>query len=197
MPKGADNASLILEAARRLFLDRGFAATSMDAVAKQAGVSKATVYALFESKDALFADMVASEGDAQTSALFDDVDGHATGVLLRFGHDAADLLLREEVLAIQRIVATEARRSPAIGQLYYASGPEQLVLDLANYLEGAMKRGELRTAPARVAAAQFLQIIVGDLQFRSIIGVAGAATVDERAMYVESGVAVFLRAYAR
>ena len=55
MPKGMDNSTLILDAARRLFLEHGYAVTSMDVVAQLAGVSKATVYARFESKEQLFA----------------------------------------------------------------------------------------------------------------------------------------------
>ncbi len=49
------------EAAHRLFLEHGFAATSMDAVAREAGVSKATLYSYFPSKEALFAHLIADE----------------------------------------------------------------------------------------------------------------------------------------
>ena len=51
----------ILDAARALFLKDGFSATSMDAVAKAAGVSKATVYAHYKSKEELFAAMIGAE----------------------------------------------------------------------------------------------------------------------------------------
>ena len=44
----------ILAAAARLFMARGYATVSMDAVAKEAGVSKATLYAHFTGKEALF-----------------------------------------------------------------------------------------------------------------------------------------------
>jgi AcrR family transcriptional regulator len=48
----------IRAAARRLFLDRGFAETSMDAVTAAAGVSKQTLYRYYESKSALFGDVL-------------------------------------------------------------------------------------------------------------------------------------------
>ena len=48
----------ILQAARGVFIAKGFEAASMDAVAREAGVSKATVYAHFKSKSDLFAAMM-------------------------------------------------------------------------------------------------------------------------------------------
>src|ERR1700692_2340375 len=51
----------VTRAPRELFLDHGFSATSMDAIAKAAGVSKATLYAYFPSKEALFAFLIIAE----------------------------------------------------------------------------------------------------------------------------------------
>src|SRR5262245_28820250 len=55
--------ALILMAARKLFLDQGFDAVSMDMVARQTPVSKATLYAHFASKEDLFTAVVVDEAD--------------------------------------------------------------------------------------------------------------------------------------
>jgi TetR/AcrR family transcriptional regulator, mexJK operon transcriptional repressor len=195
VPKGIDNASLILQAARDLFLERGYSATSMDNVANAAGVSKATVYALFGSKDELFAAMVEREGENQTIALSRDPKAAVDDVLHTFGRAAAELLVSESVVGIHRIVASETSRSPDVGRLFYANGPDHLIEDLAGYLGLAMKRGDLRSAPPRLAAAQFLQIIVADLQFRALMGL-GRPSPRTRNAAASSGVDVFLRGYA-
>src|ERR687894_330345 len=68
----------ILDAAAELFLAQGFASVSMDAVARRAGVSKATLYAHFPGKDALFAAVVAERCDrmaVDASALAGHADG--------------------------------------------------------------------------------------------------------------------------
>ena len=52
-------AATVLRAARHAFLASGFGAVSMDAIAREAAVSKATVYAHFNSKEALFGAVVA------------------------------------------------------------------------------------------------------------------------------------------
>ena len=49
----------VLKAALRLFLEQGFGATSMDAIARRSGVSKATVYNHWNDKEALLLEMLA------------------------------------------------------------------------------------------------------------------------------------------
>ena len=58
----------LLDAARDVFLERGFANATIDAVVERAGGSKATVYSLFENKEGLFAALVA-EAAEELSAL--------------------------------------------------------------------------------------------------------------------------------
>ena len=93
MPRGVDNSTLILDAARDVFLERGYSVTSMDVVAQAAGVSKATVYALFTSKELLFAAVIEREGSRQMAAIDAADEAPLADVLLRFGTDAAALLL--------------------------------------------------------------------------------------------------------
>ena len=196
MPKGADNETLIIDAARTLFLRDGHAATSMDAIARAAGVSKATVYAHFASKDDLFVALVEREGVAPTIALRGSSDADTADVLRRFGRDAAELLLSPSTIGFQRVVASEVNRSPAVGRLFYANGPDRLIGQLTAFLRQAMRRGDLRTAPPRLAAVQFLAVIVGDLQLRALMGVSDEPEPIKRDKVITSGIDMFLRAYA-
>ncbi len=195
MPKGKDNSTLILNAARRLFLEHGYTTTSMDVVAQHAGVSKATVYALFESKEKLFATMIKQESHHQLVALESNTIAPVDTVLREFAADAAALLTSRSNVAMSRIVASEATRSPEIGRLFYANGPAKLIARLAVYMAAAMKRGELRTAPPQLAATQFLAIIVADLQLRLTMGLP-PPTIRKQNEIVTAGVEVFLRGYS-
>src|SRR3954454_512650 len=62
-------AAIVLRAARRAFLAAGFGAVSMDAIAREAGVSKATVYAHFGSKEELFGAVIARECEQRFAGL--------------------------------------------------------------------------------------------------------------------------------
>lgn len=193
MPKGMDNSTLILDAARDVFLEHGYSVTSMDVVAQAAGVSKATVYALFGSKDNLFAAVIEREGDGQTEAI-DATEGTVAKVLGQFATHAAALLLSPANTAMSRTVSSEAVRFPEVGQLFFANGPNRLIGRLAGYLAQAMRQGELLKASPRLAAVQFLAVIVGDLQLRLAMGLAPPSPAEQRNV-VSAGVAMFLRAY--
>ena len=194
MPKGMDNSTLILDAARDVFLERGYSMTTMDVVAQAAGVSKATVYALFTSKDQLFAEVIEREGEQQSAGIDATVDLAVADVLRRFARDAAALLLSPSNTAMSRAVSSEAVRSPEVGRLFYTNGPDRLIGRLAGYLARAMKQGQLRKANSRVAAAQFLAVIVGDLQLRLAMGLPSPSGAEQRNV-VSAGVDMFIRAY--
>src|ERR1700757_1485043 len=75
----------VLKAALRLFLEQGFGATSMDAIAREAGVSKATLYAHVKSKEELFAAITASCAERLVSSHPDFEHGaDVRSELLRF-----------------------------------------------------------------------------------------------------------------
>jgi TetR/AcrR family transcriptional repressor of mexJK operon len=69
-PKDLAKRQAILDAAKTLFLTKGYANTSMDAVATQAGVSKLTVYSHFNDKETLFSAAVVAKCEEQLPSLF-------------------------------------------------------------------------------------------------------------------------------
>src|ERR1700753_195067 len=99
--------ALILEAARYEFSHTGYAATSMENVARRAGVSTKTLYRLLPNKAALFEAMVTErvavcESITQLRACEGgDVEAALTEALTV----CADLMLDGEVIALQRVIA--------------------------------------------------------------------------------------------
>jgi AcrR family transcriptional regulator len=188
----------IVEAAHRLFLSRGFAETSMEAIAQEAGVSKATLYAHYGSRDELFTAVIWAAGDRFSSGLVSGVTGAADlrSKMERLAGAVLDLLLSPEVVATNRIVAAEARRFPELGKLFYENGPDRLMARLAEVFETAMAAGSLRRSAPRDVAKHFIGLIRGDLQLRAMLGDESAMSATERNRAITTGVAVFLAAYA-
>lgn len=81
----------ILDAARRVLLRNGIAGTTLDAVAREVGVSKAALYYYFPSKDALLFELVFESLETQAHAVHDAVEGAASGA------DALGAIVRESV----------------------------------------------------------------------------------------------------
>ena len=104
----------ILEAAGQLFREQGYGAVSMDQIARDAGVSKATVYAHFESKERLFAAIVEHgcttylEGTVPAVQQLDDM----REALTRIARSIENFLLAPKTLGIYRVIIAESPRFP-------------------------------------------------------------------------------------
>ncbi len=196
LPEDSDSPKriAIMEAATDLFAAGGYGAVSMEAIARAADVSKATLYAHFESKDRLFATIVqvaCRENLMPDDALPDgdlDVEAELTGIggrILRF-------FLRERSLAIHRLVVAESVRFPELGRAFYDNGPAAGRTSLAAWMA---RLDALAVPEPGVAAEQFLGLLRSGLYLRATLGLTPAP--DEAAIdaAVRAAVRTFLRAF--
>jgi TetR/AcrR family transcriptional repressor of mexJK operon len=174
----------IMLAAAELFMVDGYAAVSMDAVARAAGVSKATLYAHFNGKEALFEAIVSAGCEAMRHRADSFLGGHDRPLreaLVDLGLHWLRFMLRRQVRALHRVMIAEAIRFPALARAFYAAGPQAMQSWLTGWMAGESARGRLRpgVAPAQ-AAEQFLCLLRGDLFVRATLGL-----VDEEAAAAE------------
>jgi TetR/AcrR family transcriptional regulator, mexJK operon transcriptional repressor len=193
----AGKAETILAAAEHAFLASGFGAVTMDAIARAAGASKATVYAHFTSKEELFGAVVAHVsvrrfGGFSVEALDPaDIEASLTTIATRF----LDLVLSPEGIALNRIIIAEVTRFPALAQVFWAAGPERTRDQIEAFLRRAAAAGSLAIADPRAAAGQFAALARGEIHYRSLLQPQepdDAAGVDTA---VAGAVATFLRAF--
>lgn len=190
-------ASLVLEAAQKIFTECGYGTASMDAIASKAGVSKATVYAHFSSKERLFEAMMKNECQRCMEQM--QIPAHVEQLALRpaltqIARSFLKLVLTPQLLSIYRVVISESRRFPELGPIFYNSGPKVTLDGLASYLETAKTNGIIQTDNTRLAAYQFLGMLRGDLQLRALLGI-DRLSVDAINRVADRAVDTFLRAY--
>jgi len=192
-------AEAILAAAEQAFLAAGFGAVTMDAIARDAGVSKATVYAHFAGKEELFGAVVArvSErrfGGFSAEALDPaDIEASLTTIAIRF----LDLVLSPEGIAVNRIIVGEVTRFPVLGELFWAAGPERTRAQIEAFLRRADKVGSLAVDDARLAAEQFVALVRGEIHLRRLLHLDPVPDAAGLAKAANQAVATFLRSYRR
>jgi len=151
----------VVAAASRLFLAEGYGATGMDSIAKEADVSKATVYSYYGDKASLFADVMARMCEEMGGPLpVDGLAGAPPEEALRAIalHGLQRVLETVERQILRRVVA-ESREFPELGRKFWETGPGRLEGVLTRYLEDANRRGLLEVDdPARLAARLFGQL---------------------------------------
>jgi AcrR family transcriptional regulator len=161
----------IIEAAGHLFREQGYGAVSMDQIARDAGVSKATVYAHFESKERLFAAIIENgcttylEGIVPAVQQLDDV----REALTRIARSIENFLLAPKTLGIYRVIIAEGPRFPEVAEAFVQNGPLPFLKLLTEFFDCADKRGVLNVPNTRLAAHQLVWLVRGPLYMRRIL----------------------------
>ncbi|XQF92358.1 TetR/AcrR family transcriptional regulator [Pseudoalteromonas espejiana] len=138
-------ARTVLKAARKIFLTHGFNGATTDMIQREAGVSKSTVYAHFSTKETLFLAVIKSECEIFTASIHNISfePGNLTENLRHLAYAYLEVALSESAVALYREVVAQAPRFPALGHMFYNSGPLVVKNKVAKYLEDAVTSGEL------------------------------------------------------
>lgn len=201
-PRVVRSRAAVREAATMLFLRDGYLATTMEGIAKAAGVAKRTVYNNFPHKEGLFREVVmAATGIAEAFAASvvaelaapDDLPA-ALSVLAR---RLAAMFLDPRIVRLRRLLAGEAHRFPDLAAEYYRAAPGQIVSALAAaFASGALGR-PLPPGDAHRAAEHFTFLVLGaGLDRAMFAGRDETPSGPALARAADDGVRVFLAAYS-
>ena len=196
-PKDLAKRQAILEAAKKLFLSNGYANTSMDAVAAEAGVSKLTVYSHFNDKETLFSAAVVAKCEEQLPTLiFELPDGvPVEQVLLNIARGFYLLINSEESVNLHRLIMALGSQDPKLSLIFFEAGPEHLLQDMERLLAKAHQLGTLHIEKPRNAAEHFFCLVKGVANLRLLMGCGEALSGEAAQAHVQEVVELFMRAY--
>lgn len=189
----------ILDAARELFLAKGYGGTSMDDVAARAAVSKQTVYKQFVDKEHLFTAIITGDiedTEGLTRSLVDALpETHDLERDLRvFARRHVVEVMQPHLVRMRRILIGEADRFPELAAAWYARGPERAHATFAGWFTTLTDRGLLHVTDPQLAAEHFNWLILSIPMNRAMF--SGAQEPVERLeYYADEAVRVFLAAY--
>lgn len=185
----------ILAASEQLFLERGYAATSMHLVSLQAGVSKTTLYTRFSSKEDLFVATIRAvcRRYGADFAPVEFADLALEEALFRAGRPFVDLLWSPEVIKTRQSVLGEAQRRPDVGKLYFQAGPERIIASFTALFERISQRSPALIGDAAFAARQFLVTLLGDSYCALELGLCDYPTEEQRDAFTRKAVTLFVR----
>lgn len=189
-----DRRQALLRAAAEVFFEQGYAATSIDAIIERAGGSKRNIYNEFGNKQGLFSALVKESADKVLSTLvIEQIEGHdLRATLTAFGQHLMGVYMSPTLIGIYRIAVTEANRFPDLVKSFYEQGPGRATSRLAEVLEVANKRGEIRTDDCLRLAGHFVGMIRDNLHLQVVLGLRAAPSDEEARQAVGSAVEVFL-----
>lgn len=208
-----------LAAAKEVFQEMSFDRASMDEIAARVGSSKATLYRYFETKEALFQELIsqmANEfGGEAMSFLYKSIGVGAGAELPTEAMDALSLLdpsrdieptLREfgrhalryfhtprRFAATRMLIAAAA--DPEIGRMFYEQGSVRAMKLTEGYFASLIETGRLRKADPVVVARHFRGLLESEVHEAGLFNVKTTLEEPYIAEVVDRAVDVFLRAY--
>ena len=196
-PKDLAKRQAILDAAKTLFLTKGYANTSMDAVAAQAGVSKLTVYSHFNDKETLFSAAVVAKCEEQLPSLFFELpEGVAVEtVLLNIARGFHQLINSDESVNLHRLIMALGSQDPKLSLIFFEAGPQRMLHGMERLLARINESGVLSIDKPRNAAEHFFCLLKGAANFRLLYGCGEPLTGDAAESHVQEVVGLFMRAY--
>lgn len=189
----------ILDAAGSLFASQGYAATSMDTIARDAGVSKQTVYSHYGNKEALFMAVVKNECEShQLTATPPAEDPHCEW-LYHFAESFAELITSTEVLSVYQMCIAGAQADPHCSELLWQAGPEPTLRGLSEYLQQQQQASVLHIEDIELATSQLVNMLTPRQFIRSLLGLISEQDLADQAdnvrRYAKETVALFIRAH--
>ena len=185
-PKSEEKRCQIMQAASALFLECGFASTSMDLVASRAGVSKQTVYSHFNNKDALY---VAVIEDKCSQYCFDEeilnMDAsHFEKSLNKLGHQFIKLLSDPEVIATYKALIGGVNTNQHISELFYDTGSRRGRKILSDFLK-AQHTYPVSTQYAEKVSTLFFSALKGEFHIKNLLGLSTKEDSENLDQHVE------------
>jgi TetR/AcrR family transcriptional regulator, mexJK operon transcriptional repressor len=193
-PPRSSKRERVITAASKLFLERGYGEAGMDAIAEEAGVSKATLYSYYDDKASLFADVMARVceelgGPPQLESLAGESPEASLRIIAMHGlHKILETVDRR----ILRRVLAESGEFPELGRKFWENGPGKLEVHLTRYLADAKRRHLLEVPDPARAAARLAGQITGLYLLPRLLGVRGRPSDAELCRDVDDLIAGFV-----
>ncbi len=165
----AEKKQHVMQSAQRVFIRNGYERTSMDSIAREAGVAKMTVYRQFADKETLF---IACMNDQCRDMLIPEKYAIASNreeaekILIGYAYVIVDLITRDDILMLYRMLIGEINHFKGLGKIFYLGGPSQAILVIERILSKLFEPPELR-----LRAQAFFWASLGDSYERTVLGV--------------------------
>jgi TetR/AcrR family transcriptional repressor of mexJK operon len=199
VPSGEDLLSeRLLNAATEVFLEKGFASTSVDEIASRAKASKLTFYHHFGNKEKLFEAIVMRLNATMFRGFADalEADVPMEQALHRFMKQMAEMLYTDQAVKLVRVLHAEAARFPELAEIFDKAGPQRAHALLAEYFKLQIRKGHMVRVDPLTAADHLIHMSLGEAFRRVLLGLASTPSPKDVERRINAALKVFMRAFS-
>ena len=185
----------LLEVAAGLFVEHGYAGTSVDQIARKASASKQTLYRRYASKEDLFKAVITNLTACVVHTMKETPLKNPLEELKHVMCLLLDLTLQPMALGTYRILIADAYRYPTLMEYATPTIGEPIDSSILRLLKAAEAAGQIRQGLADATTANLLSgLITGTPLEQALFGKTPFTTAQERHDFFERGWAMFIRA---
>lgn len=189
----AERETMIIDAAERIIVAEGLAGASMAAIANEAGMSKRTLYDVFESRTALFASIIRRLHKTVTRPLKEAELELPLSERLRMLLTPKDEKFSDPLpLSILRAVITEAERQPDLVREFLQEGPYAFSGMIRLELDRSVARGEIRISDTEAAARLMTDMAHGSVLEHLLVSQSACGRQEAYDRRLKLAIRVFL-----
>lgn len=188
----AEQAAAIARRARDLFLEKGYARTTMEDIVARCRISKSTLYRLFQNKTEVFGAVIEEHRQAMLAPPGDD-DLPIDEALARIFRVEIDDEANHERMALIRFVLVEAREFPELRALLHERGADRSRHELARWLDMQRVRGRIDLTSADDAAKALMDLMFGAIVMKPHDEDQQWPERQERIRYLRNCISMFTR----
>lgn len=185
----------ILQVARDVFFEVGYAGASMSMISARLGGSKATLYAYFNSKEDLFAAIIRDRCEAMAGLFQAHIGTDDLRQSLRaVARQLMEVILSDWATRTFQLVIEESRRNPELSRLFneaIEANGKQTMLAL---LQTARDKGQIKAEDIGEATVILKSLLFGDVHFKRLLNI-GPPSIEHIHKHIDRAIDVFMHYY--
>lgn len=193
-PKDLEKHQHILAAAKALFLMHGYHGSSMNQIAKVAGVTKLTVYNHFQDKENLFISAIEQTCEESIKARSIVLDRHSNFVesLYQLCDLALKIINLPEAIKLDHLLLELAAEKNPLALAFYKASHKRLFNVWSDFLQQAMQFNFIRTDSVENQTQLLLSLLLGHRHHEVLLGIRAIPTAEESEMIIHNAIELFM-----
>lgn len=196
-PKDLEKRAKILQAAKSIFLKSGYHAANMNQIAKEAGVTKLTVYNHFQDKANLF--ICAIEETCEESICAKEfvltAETNFEQALYVMCHRALSIIYLPEALKLDRVLFELAAEQSPLTQQFFDASHTRMCNVWCDFFQQAIALKFIQADEPLAQTELILSLMLGTRHHRVLLGLEAVPTITEIDQSIQQAIALFLLKY--
>ncbi|KXO79975.1 TetR/AcrR family transcriptional regulator [Acinetobacter venetianus] len=196
-PKDLEKRAKILQAAKSIFLKMGYHATNMNQIAKDAGVTKLTVYNHFQDKANLF--ICAIEESCEESICAKEIvlteESNFEQALYVMCHRALSIIYLPEALKLDRVLFELAAEQSPLTQQFFDASHTRMSNVWCDFFRQAIRLNFIQADDPLKQTEMIVSLMLGLRHYRVLLGLDTVPTAIEIDQMIQQAVELFLLKY--